>query len=142
MFEVTGESMAAYVAEIVFRLNGPNVTAAGIDAGSVYSTKEVRATPDGAGAFSKNLIATSGMHFEAWYEVGLVWNEGEAPFWDFGIKIQVPAGGPHNIADLIKAGVGAAGNQLLVWVSEIEPTSPAKGQWWFKPSTNDLYRWE
>lgn len=144
MLDVAGESMASHVAEIVFRLNGPNVTAAGSGAGQVYPTKEIRRFIDAAGLFSQNLVATSGMHFNAWYDIGLVWNGSKEPFWDFGLKIQVPAGGPHNIADLIVAGVpgqSAAANQLLVWVGETAPPSPGKGQWWFKPSTSDLYRW-
>lgn len=148
VLEVTGADMAANVAQIVFRLNEPNVTAPGIGAGNIYTTKERAVTPGVGGAFSTNLAATPNMHRNAWYDVGLRWNEGTGTegrtFWDFGIKIQVPGGGPHNIGNLIAAGVdgGSGANQLLVWVDEIAPASPARGQWWFKPSTNDLYRWE
>lgn len=141
LLDITGSDLAGNIAQLVFRLNSPNVTAAGIDAGKVYPTKEKVVTPSSTGEFSVPLAATSGMFWDAWYEVGIRWNESSATFWDFGLRIEVTAGGPHNFASLLTGGSGGR-NQLLVWVSETPPKSPGRGQWWFQPSTNNLYRWE
>lgn len=144
LLDIAGDALAANIAQLVFRLNGPNIVATGSNAGNVHPTKEEPVTPTGAGAFSVNLADTTNMHMNAWYDIGIRWNESEGTFWDFGLKIRVPSGGPHNIGDLFFNGPngGSGANQLLVWVSETQPLSKARGQWWFKPSTQNLYRWE
>lgn len=145
---IAGGTLAANIGQLVFRLNAPNVGVTGSSAGTVLPTKEHPVTPAADGTFSTNLNDTDQLAYEAWYDVGIVWNEGTGndgkPFWDFGLKIKVPAGG-GTFGDLLYTGGGpggAGGNQLLVWVGETPPRNPLRGQWWLKPSTNDLYRWE
>ncbi|WP_404291533.1 hypothetical protein [Glutamicibacter arilaitensis] len=144
VFDLRSLPMPGAVPNIIFHLEPvTNVTATGSGKGNVYPTTAYPVVPDSSGAFQVNLTATSGFHADAWYDVELVWNTPAGTLRDRTLRVKVPGGGPHNIGDLIdqSAGVGGA-NQLLVWVSEIPPVSEAKGQWWFKPSTNDLYRWE
>jgi hypothetical protein len=144
--EIAGGNLSDEIGQLVFRLNRPNVGVSGFSKDFVLPTKEHPVTPSSDGSFSVNLNATDQLAYEAWYEVGIVWNETEGTFWDFGLKIQVPnAGG--TFGDLLyhgggNSGGGGGGNQLLVWVNENPPRNPQRGQWWFQPSTNNLSRWE
>lgn len=141
--QVTGSVLSANVGQLVFRLNGPNVVATGTGAGNVHPTRDVTVTPGTDGSFSVGLAETTGMFLNAWYDIGIRWNDSEGTFWDFGLTCTVPAGGPHSIADLITGGPGGAGgNGLLVKVQETQPKAGVRGHWWFQPSSNNLYRWE
>lgn len=141
--DIDGGSLSPYIGQIVFRLNQPNALAVGTAKGRVFPTKELPVTPASNGDFTANLQSTEQLYCDAWYDVGIVWNESERTFWDFGLKIRVPNNSPLNFGDLLTSSNGAgAGNPLLVWVNETAPIAPSKGQWWYKPSTTELRRWE
>lgn len=137
---IGGGTLTANIGQLVFRLNAPNVGVAGFSKDFVLPTKEHDVTPASDGSFTVNLNATDQLANDAWYDVGIVWNESEGTFWDFGLKIRVPSAG-GSFSELLDS-TGSSGNQLLVWVSENAPKNPRRGQWWFVPSTNNLYRWE
>lgn len=141
--QIDGGSLSPYIAQLVFRLNQPNAIAVGTAKGRVFPTKEYPVTPDSNGDFAANLQSTEQLYYDAWYDVGIVWNEAEGTFWDFGLKIRVPNSTPLNFGDLLASSQGAgSGNPLLVWVNETAPISPSKGQWWYQPSSTELRRWE
>lgn len=141
--DIDGGSLSPYIAKLVFRLNQPNAIAVGSAKGRVFPTKELPVTPASNGDFTANLQSTEQLYYDAWYDVGIVWNESEGTFWDFGLKIRVPNNSPLSFGDLLTTSNGTgAGNPLLVWVNETAPIAPSKGQWWYKPSTTELRRWE
>lgn len=141
---IAGGTLTANIGQLVFRLNKPNVGMTGFSKSAVIPTKEHPVTPTAGGEWTVNLTATDVLADDAWYEVGIVWLETEGTFWDFGLKIKVPSAGGTFDELLYNGGSGGSGsaNQLLVYVNETAPKNPRRGQWWFKPSTNKLYRWE
>lgn len=138
VLDVSGVAMPSNIPQLIFRLNRMNVTAAGSGAGSVYPTKERVAAPASDGTFSVNLTATSGMHLDAWYEVGLRWNESSGTLWDFGLRVRVPSGGPHNLADLIDRTAGGGGGSPMVWWFGLTPPPSGATIWnYMDPSDPD-----
>lgn len=139
-FDIDGAAMpGSSVPDILFRLNGPNAAAVGN--GALYPTKNSAVKPSSSGEFSLSLAVTAEMHFDAWYEIGLRWNQdgntgGRAgTLWDPGLRIRIPSGGTHKITDLIDrtAGPGSGGggsgggggNPMIWWFGLTPPPSRA-----------------
>lgn len=139
VFDLSSLPMPSNIPQILFRLNRLNVTAAGSGSGNVYPTKEKPVTPASDGAFQINLTATSGFHFDAWYDVGLRWNESSGTLWDSGLRIKVPSGGPHNFGDLIdRTGGNGGGNPMIWWFGLTPPPSGATIWNYMDPDDPDL----
>ncbi|PRB69526.1 hypothetical protein [Arthrobacter sp. MYb213] len=138
---IAGGTLNSFIGKLVFRLNAPNVGVVGFSKSHVVNTMEWPVTPGTDGNWSVNLTANTVFANDSWYDVGIVWNETEGTFWDFGLRIRVPSDGGTFDELLDTTGTGQASNPFVVWVGETAPAE-RKGQWWFKPSTNKLYRWE
>lgn len=142
--DIVDASMANRVVALVFRLNAPNVqgtSSGGTAAGTIHPTAERKVTPGSDGSFSVDLVLTTTMLSDAWYEVGIVWNENEGPLWDYpNWQIRVGSGG--NISDKVYfrppgGGGGPLANLTLVLLSLTEPPNLARGQLWWKVNPND-----
>lgn len=140
VFDLRSLPMPGAVPSIIFHLEPvTNVTAAGSGKGNVYPTTSYAVTPDSSGAFQVNLTATSGFHFDAWYDVELVWNTSAGTLRDRTLRIKVPGGGPHNIGDLIDRsagnGSGGGGNPMIWWIGLTEP--PSRNVMWMYMDPDD-----
>lgn len=143
--DIVGESMANRVAELHFRLNAPNVQATSVGtllAGTIHPTEVIPVAPSSGGAFSVDLVLTTTMLADAWYEVGIVWAGSKEPLWDYP-QWQIRVGSGGNISEKIflrPPGGGWDGpisNLSLVLLSLTEPTNLARGQLWWKVNPNN-----
>ncbi|WP_404285440.1 hypothetical protein [Glutamicibacter arilaitensis] len=128
VFDLRSLPMPNAVPNVIFHLEPvTNVTAAGSGKGNVYPTTEYPVVPESSGAFQVNLTATSGFHFDSWYDVELVWNTPAGTLRDRTLRIKVPSGGPHNLGDLIDrtSGGGGSANPMVWWFGLDPPPSGA-----------------
>lgn len=134
-FDIDGAAMPGNIPDILFWLNRPNVTGVGAAAGNMYPTKVTSVTPAADGSFSQNLAVTATMHFDAWYEVALRWNQGngagpEGTLWDPGLRIRVPdSAGPHKISDLLDRSTSGGGANPMIWWFGLTPP-PSRATIW------------
>lgn len=140
--DIVGGSMASRVAELVFRLNAPNIGTSGAIASRIIPTAKHTVKPSSDGSFSVDLTQTDILLGDAWYELGIVWNESEGPSWDYPQwQIRVTGSGP--LIDMVVMGPpggswgGPIGNLSLVLIALTRPPNLQRGQLWLKGDPND-----
>ena len=125
--------LAAAQAEITFSPSGVAASNSGI-----FATRPVKVSPNNAGSFTVNLLATTLLRPDVWYTVRISWLDSDGGYVaiDFADwKVRVPPEG-GNLQDLIDAPVRGG----LVWIGPSAP-DPTVFDTWVHSITADLYEW-
>lgn len=140
------DSLDAYNPSLVFTPSSPATT----PDGQLLATRPITVTPDAAGAFTVDLVASSTTFPETYYLITVEWLDSPSGFTakDFpGWRFYAPAGGGE-IGD-----VGwAPSNPALAYFSTSEPPGSnfTDGTWWLDADMADpasveasgiLYEW-
>jgi hypothetical protein len=139
--------------KLVFRPNKTFIQAASTTPGTIHPTEEVEVVPAANGDFIANLVATTVMLPDAWYDLRIEWLDGTGPVKDcpqWRIRVPVAGGTLDQLIDYTgpTGGGGGGTNQKLWWVSLTEPQQ--KSNLWLKQNpdntddpanTGKVYEW-
>lgn len=130
---IIGETLAARVGKLYFRLNEPNIGAVGAMNNRIIPTAVEEVIPTSTGAFTFNPAPTEYMLFDAWYILTIKWNDAAGSLTDFPQwQIRVPNAGGDFTDMIFPGGGGQGGNLSLVLLSLTKPPNLKPGQLWLK----------
>lgn len=141
--DIVGANMADRVAALLFELNAPAIQATSTTPGTIHPTEKQKVTPAANGSFSVDLVASTVMLTNSWYNLTIQWNDSAGTLTDFpDWQIRVPSSGGI-LSELITVagrggGPGNPGPNLsAVLMGLTTPPNLAAGQLWWKTDPNN-----
>lgn len=149
--DITNGSLDSREGTVIFTLSSTGLV---VGNGGIRpdNSREVEPNPE-TGEFSINLVQTTNMVNDAWYNVSVRWLGDAAALTGYlDLKVRVPASGGR-LDELIDPFAQAGPNGRVIWVSQSPPPKPKPWMLWlqqepgpnpdpFDPkNTSNLWEW-